>query len=424
MITIANMTSPVSSTISQSDYYDSFKTSRATSIQSQQQLLLKQQQFDQHLRYHKSPWLPQQFLIQYHQKLLSSPSTATSVQSSDDCSKHSEMNTCSKVRSGSAHQSTINYIQNQRLINTQSLQLQQQQQQQQQQSQSQLVQQKQISVPTLMFNTQTSRTLNGPVVQQQHQQLEQQEQQIQHDKHEQQQQQHNSDKIKYSSHSFSSLPLSSSSLSSSSSSSNSSLFSSSQSLSSSSKTISSINEKDASNSSPSFFDYLVDSNSNSNSNLMCLLLDGSSVSQICDDFDKSNRFHLLSQYHLKHCYRYPLLNVLSNNSLDLILGTTSSSTSTSTSYSSSQCNDVLTELVMLDHIVNQRLCEYDLLLNRYDCQTTWSVKWSCQDCRVSNSFHYWISYISNVLQFHYINSPSIQFNSIQFDFFSFCFPLT
>ena len=259
-----------------------------------------------------------------------------------------------------------------------------------------------------MFNTQTSRTLNVPVVQQQHQQLEQQEQQIQHDKHEQQQ--HNSDKIKYSSHSFSSLPLSSSS-------SNSSLFSSSQSLSSSSKTINSINEKGASYSSPSFFDYLVDSNSNSNSNLMCLLLDGSSISQICDGFDESSRYHLLSQYHLKHCYRYPLLNVLSNNSLDLILGTTS------TSYSSSQCNDVLTELVMLDHIVNQRLCEYDLLLNRYDCQTTWSVKWSCQDCRVSNSFCYWISYISNVLQFHYINSPSIQSNLIFF-FFVFCFPLT
>lgn len=105
----------------------------------------------------------------------------------------------------------------------------------------------------------------------------------------------------------------------------------------------------------------------------CLSLDEESVRSICDSTDWRARWKQLQHHHLKYCHRYPLVNVLSKDSKELVL------------YNDSEkCNDVLSELLMLDDIVHSRVCEYESLLARYDCQNNWSVKWTCEDCRVSH----------------------------------------
>lgn len=111
------------------------------------------------------------------------------------------------------------------------------------------------------------------------------------------------------------------------------------------------------------------------SNNQCLFLDGKSAKNICDSPPGQNRLRQMEQYHLKYCDRYPLSSVLSYDTWQSLLH--------NHSYDSQQCEQILAELVMIDNIVNQLICEYDSLLERYDCQNGFSVIWTCDDCRVS-----------------------------------------
>jgi len=108
-------------------------------------------------------------------------------------------------------------------------------------------------------------------------------------------------------------------------------------------------------------------------NNQCLFLDGESTKSICDSEKGVPRMMLLQKYHLKYCHRYPLVNVLSSDAWQSLLH----------SVNSRKCQQILSELEMIDNIVNQLICEYDALLERYDCQNGFSVKWSCNDCKVS-----------------------------------------
>jgi hypothetical protein len=108
-------------------------------------------------------------------------------------------------------------------------------------------------------------------------------------------------------------------------------------------------------------------------NNQCLFLDGKSAKSICDSSQGVPRMRLLEQYHLKNCYRYPLVNVLGVDAWTMLFH----------SVNSHQCEQILSELQLIDNIVNQLVCEYDSLLARYDCQNGFSVKWTCDDCRVS-----------------------------------------
>jgi hypothetical protein len=108
-------------------------------------------------------------------------------------------------------------------------------------------------------------------------------------------------------------------------------------------------------------------------NNQCLFLDGKSAKSICDSSQGVPRMRLLKQYQLKNCYRYPLANVLSGYAWEKLFH----------SVNSDECERILSELQLIDNIVNQLVCEYDSLLARYDCENGFSVKWSCDDCRVS-----------------------------------------
>lgn len=110
----------------------------------------------------------------------------------------------------------------------------------------------------------------------------------------------------------------------------------------------------------------------------CLFLDVKSAKTICDSSQGVPRLRLLERFHLKYCNRYPLVNVLSSDAWKMLLH----------SIDGHQCENILSELEMIDNIVNQLFCEYDSLLERYDCQYGFSVEWTCNDCRVSIHFNF------------------------------------
>lgn len=139
----------------------------------------------------------------------------------------------------------------------------------------------------------------------------------------------------------------------------------------------------ATSAAPKFLDSLLVSNN------QCLFLDGKSAKTICDSSLGVPRLSLLEQYHLKYCDRYPLVSVLSYHAWQWLLH--------SHDFNSEQCEQILSELVMIDQIVSQMICEYDSLLERFDCQNGFSVIWSCDHCRVSNSLFTLNTALSNGL---------------------------
>lgn len=109
-------------------------------------------------------------------------------------------------------------------------------------------------------------------------------------------------------------------------------------------------------------------NSNNSSN-QCLIFDGGSVEAICDlRHDPRLQRKRIELYHLKHCHR-PLSDVLSGSAW--------------TQVRTFDCSRLLDDLVTLEKIVYQLMCDYESLLARYNCDVGFSVNWSCQDCRVS-----------------------------------------
>jgi hypothetical protein len=154
-------------------------------------------------------------------------------------------------------------------------------------------------------------------------------------------------------------------------------------------------------SAPTFLDTIVYFN-------QCLALDGRSAFDICDSMLGWPRERQLEHFHLKYCHRYPLANVLSNSAWDRVVHTDRRT-----------CEQVLSELVMLDKIVHTRVCEYESILARYDCQVKYSVKWSCQDCRVSAMHAILLNnqlYLIKLLILFYLITNFILLNNLLYSF--------
>lgn len=84
----------------------------------------------------------------------------------------------------------------------------------------------------------------------------------------------------------------------------------------------------------------------------------------------------LNNTYLTYCTRYKLENLLSNEILMAIMHD-----------SSGECERILDEFMQLDQLINQFDGFFKALLMRYNCHNGYSVKWNCDDCKVSdNSF--------------------------------------
>lgn len=80
----------------------------------------------------------------------------------------------------------------------------------------------------------------------------------------------------------------------------------------------------------------------------------------------------LNNTYLSYCSRYKLENLLSNDILMSIMHD-----------SSEHCDKILDEFIQLDEMIDQFDRLFKRVLSRYNCHNGYSVKWSCDDCRVS-----------------------------------------
>lgn len=81
--------------------------------------------------------------------------------------------------------------------------------------------------------------------------------------------------------------------------------------------------------------------------------------------------HINNSY-LNHCSRYKLENMLSSELLMSIMH-----------HDTGDCERLLDEFVQLDEVIEQFDKLFRNLLTRYNCHNGYSVKWSCEDCKVS-----------------------------------------
>lgn len=98
-------------------------------------------------------------------------------------------------------------------------------------------------------------------------------------------------------------------------------------------------------------------------------------------FDRKDR---LNNTYLSYCTRYKLEDLLSNEVLMSMMHN-----------SSATCDRIIDEFIQLDELINQFDRLFKNLLTRYNCHNGYSVKWSCDDCKVSGQ----ISTIRDILLF-------------------------
>lgn len=82
---------------------------------------------------------------------------------------------------------------------------------------------------------------------------------------------------------------------------------------------------------------------------------------------------LLSKYHLPFCHHYTL-NLL----------TIKDNYAGNETICSQNLPSILSQLISLDETAYKFSCEFNSLVSRYNCQSGFSVKWNCDDCRVSH----------------------------------------
>lgn len=80
----------------------------------------------------------------------------------------------------------------------------------------------------------------------------------------------------------------------------------------------------------------------------------------------------LNNTYLSYCSRHKLENLLSNEILMSMMHD-----------SSDQCEKILDEFIQLDEQINHFDQLFKTLLQRYNCHNGYSVKWNCDDCKVS-----------------------------------------
>lgn len=80
----------------------------------------------------------------------------------------------------------------------------------------------------------------------------------------------------------------------------------------------------------------------------------------------------LNNTYLSNCNRHKLENLLSNEMLMSIMHE-----------SSEECERILDEFIQLDEQIDYFDQLFKTLLQRYNCHNGYSVKWNCEDCKVS-----------------------------------------
>jgi hypothetical protein len=103
-----------------------------------------------------------------------------------------------------------------------------------------------------------------------------------------------------------------------------------------------------------------------------ILLTRKFIEQTCNQNRGFQRNEQLNSTYLAHCSRYKLENLLSNDILDAIMHDDTGG-----------CHKILDEFVQLDETINQFDDLFIKLLSRYNCHNGYSVKWNCDDCKVS-----------------------------------------
>lgn len=101
------------------------------------------------------------------------------------------------------------------------------------------------------------------------------------------------------------------------------------------------------------------------------------VREVCKLDRGSQRSEPLNNTYLNYCFRYKLENLLSNEILMSIMHR-----------DSDDCERILGEFIQLDGMINQFDHLFKKLLTRYNCQNGYSVKWSCEDCKVSTGINF------------------------------------
>ncbi|KAI2800341.1 hypothetical protein BLOT_012844 [Blomia tropicalis] len=102
----------------------------------------------------------------------------------------------------------------------------------------------------------------------------------------------------------------------------------------------------------------------------CHYLTESIIDEMCRHENKSSRKALIRHLSLRSCRRFALERTLSQHLYSLVVNTT-------------ECGNILRELLLLDEKVEELACEFESILQRYDCEAKWSVKWTCRDCRLA-----------------------------------------
>lgn len=96
------------------------------------------------------------------------------------------------------------------------------------------------------------------------------------------------------------------------------------------------------------------------------------VKEICELDRGSQRTEKLNDTYLNYCTRYKLENLLSSEILMSVMHK-----------DSKECEHILDEFIQLDELINQFDHLFTNLLKRYNCNNGYSVKWNCEDCKVS-----------------------------------------
>ena len=93
---------------------------------------------------------------------------------------------------------------------------------------------------------------------------------------------------------------------------------------------------------------------------------------ICAHGSGTKRIDTVRKYYLRHCYHYNLWHVLSSTMREGIVR------------SQQQCYDYMDLIDKWDNLAAQFICQFEDIIRRYDCAQSFSIKSSCQKCKVSS----------------------------------------
>ncbi|XP_076344239.1 NALCN channel auxiliary factor 2-like [Tachypleus tridentatus] len=130
-------------------------------------------------------------------------------------------------------------------------------------------------------------------------------------------------------------------------------------------------------------DFLVDFTSSSQVSPTCPMSRGSRHSQclsleyLCSLPPGKEREKHFIQLNPCFCSHYPLISVLEPRSQTLVI-----------EGSVEECKNTLTSTRDLDDLARQKMCEFESLLDRYDCGGEYTVQFSCPECK--NVYREWV----------------------------------